>query len=272
MNISWADYRRPQGQEWYAWLLNELMPFELLPCLCHASPPTPRNGKTRTNGVPKLRDIERFAQFIEEVLERYQDRFDYIELWNEPDTRRNGSRCRNSDLEVSVQMLIDGASAVVMYGKKIVLGGIGPAGGTPYDHPWIQQNSDITENVDVIAVRAFPSQWNDPSDTWCGWPTTLVGLRPYARDHKIWITETGCVASTQGDEDAQVLRLNEAVFETDDAERIYWYTVLDLPNMYGELESFLGVSREPSERSYGLVGTDGRRKPVFDEMKTLLHS
>jgi CDP-paratose 2-epimerase len=222
-----------------------------------------------TNGVPKLKDLERFAQFLLEILEQYSDRFDYIELWNEPDNRVNGAYRNGSNQGVSMQMLIEGVSAATMYGKKIVLGGMNLTDPLA-SHPWIM-DSDILESLDVITARVFPGAWNDPDNTWCGWPTTLLGLKPHVFDYKIWITETGCATPTENHEEVQVQQLWDVVSGTAGAERVYWYTLLDLPNMYDDLRSSIGGHRE-SPCSFGLVAPDGRHKPAFDAMKELLHS
>jgi len=83
MDLSWADFHRPQGREWYSWLFAALGEFELLVCLWHTPPSLSMNGKS--NGPP--RKEKWFSEFVWEAIELYGEHFGAIELWNEPNNR-----------------------------------------------------------------------------------------------------------------------------------------------------------------------------------------
>src|SRR5919201_6364376 len=79
--VSWADWHVPGGERWYAWLLPRLAEdFELLPCLHHTPP---ARGAVPTIQSPPKRPRD-FADFVDAFLNRFDDLFETLELWNEP--------------------------------------------------------------------------------------------------------------------------------------------------------------------------------------------
>lgn len=265
MDVSWADYCRPNGPAWYAWLFDELEEFELLPCVWHTPPSISRNGKS--NGPPK--HVRQFSEFLYVLLEAHGDRFDAIELWNEPNNWLKWDRKSDPKWQVFANMIEYGAGAVLPYGKTVVLGGM-----SPIDGEWLkllQRRKTVLKDVDVIGIHAFPGQWNEPEETWEGWHAVFEYIEKYADGRDIWITETGYSAPKKIHQERQTKRMIEAMVQaTQHAKRIYWYTLMDLPNKYDEIEYHIGEYREPLERSLGLVTADGRRKEAFYTLKSLL--
>src|SRR5690606_13276840 len=81
--ISWADWHRPQGEQWYRWQMDQLQDFEVLLSIWHTPPSLAENEKA--SGPPRrLRD---YADFIGQVIGEFGDQFECLELWNEPNNR-----------------------------------------------------------------------------------------------------------------------------------------------------------------------------------------
>src|SRR5436305_7765759 len=79
--ISWRDWVRPGGEEWYEWLLPKLIArATVLPCFLYTPPAL--GIEPKSSSPP--RDPSAYGEFVEMVLERYAGRFPYVELWNEP--------------------------------------------------------------------------------------------------------------------------------------------------------------------------------------------
>src|SRR5437763_6018725 len=81
--LSWADFYRPGGKEWYDWQMNQLADFDVLLSIWH-TPPSISEGNSCNSPPRRLRD---FADFIDLVITRYGERFTHLELWNEPNNR-----------------------------------------------------------------------------------------------------------------------------------------------------------------------------------------
>jgi CDP-paratose 2-epimerase len=265
MDVSWADYHRPHGQAWYDWLFTLLSEFELLACVWHTPPSLSRNGKS--NGPPK--QLQLFSEFLWEILERYGRYIGAIELWNEPNNLIKWDTQIDTDWRLFATMVAFGAGTVALYKKTTVLGGMSPIDGGFIDH-LRQHEPEVLKNIDAIGVHAFPGQWNEHGDVWGGWPAIFDHLRHHTDDRGLWLTEVGSSTPTSRDELVQAERLYEAVEKAAEADRIYWYSLLDLPSRYDELEYCIGGYREPLEHSLGLVTADCSKKPGFFVMQELL--
>src|SRR4051812_30569779 len=83
--ISWADYYRLRGKEWYDWQMRRLREsgLEVLLSVWHTPPSISEAGAC--NAPPRrLRD---YADFIDRIITDYGDSFHHLELWNEPNNR-----------------------------------------------------------------------------------------------------------------------------------------------------------------------------------------
>lgn len=268
--ISWADWHRRGGVAWQSHVIRTFVArgIEVLPCLRHTPPSISSNGKC--NGPPlRLQD---FADFAGAVGQELGDCFTYVELWNEPNNTLKWDRDADPDWE-QFSLMFSMAAAVLrqFFKKKVVLGGM-----SPIDHRWIQELErwGAYQHVDVLAAHAFPGQWNEPVESWRGWPDAVAHLRSMAAGREVWITETGCATwDTERSFDAmntkQLYRLWECL-DTCSADRVYWYSLMDLPDQYDELEWTVGGYREERERHMGLVTAAGEHKRAFYALKQYL--
>ena len=104
----------------------------------------------------------------------------------------------------------------------LVLGGI-----SPIDASFIRLLKDrgLLEHLDAVAVHGFPLDWNHWQIN--DWPKKLDEIRAVT-DLPIWVTEVG--VSTFGAEEVQVFGLKRtAELLLGRAERIFWYSLMDLP-------------------------------------------
>jgi CDP-paratose 2-epimerase len=265
MDVSWADYHRRHGPAWYDWLFDLLSEFELLACVWHTPPSLSRNGKS--NGPPN--HLQLFPEFLWEILERYGRYVAAVELWNEPNNLIKWDAGIDRDWRLFAKMVAFGAGTVALYDKTAVLGVMSPIDGGFIDH-LRQQEPEVLKNIDAIGVHAFPGQWNEHGDVWGGWSAVFDHLRHHTDERSVWLTEVGSSTPRLPDELVQAERLYEAVERAAEADRLYWYSLLDLPARYDELEYCIGGYREPLEHSLGLVTADGSKKPGFFVMQELL--
>jgi CDP-paratose 2-epimerase len=265
IDISWADYHRTGGAEWYDWLFDVLQEFELLPCIWHTPPSLSMSGKS--NGPPE--NPQMLADFIWEVTERHGKYFTTMELWNEPNNQIKWDQDHDPEWRRFAEMVAWAAGAIACAGKRVVLGGM-----SPIDGGWLDQlrlhDEHVLRNVEIIGVHAFPGQWNERDEVWGGWQAVFEHLRAHVDGRAIWITEVGRSTPSRAEEREQVDRLLDLAKHAAGVERIYWYSLLDLPSHYDELEFLVGGYREPLEHSLGLVAADGRKKPAYFTMKELL--
>jgi hypothetical protein len=119
-HLSWAEYHRPGGQEWYDWLLPTLgRRLELLPCVHYTPPSLSRTGLS--SGPPhRLRD---YADFIDLALTRYGHCFSHVELWNEPNNLLDWDWRVDHDWQLFSEMIGDAAHWAQQRGWQVVLGG-----------------------------------------------------------------------------------------------------------------------------------------------------
>jgi CDP-paratose 2-epimerase len=148
----------------------------------------------------------------------------------------------------------------------------------PVDRHWLRlmQNHGALEDIDVVAIHAFPEMWwpNHPNwewyDHWHGWKRKIDSIRGLVGDRPIWVTETGLATwdvdrETESREDLQILMLERAAGAP--AERLYWYSLVDLSP---EREAIEGFHVDENEYHMGLVRWDGTRKDAFFRFRELL--
>ena len=85
--LSWADFYKEGGREWYNWLLPTLSKeVEILPCYLYTPPSIGEVAKTSSPPT----DLKAYANFLDVLITDYGQYFEYIELWNEPNNRSLG--------------------------------------------------------------------------------------------------------------------------------------------------------------------------------------
>ncbi len=266
--ISWADYYRPGGPEWLRWQLETLhgAGLELLACVWH-TPPSLAEGSS-CSGPP--RHLQAFADFIDVIISEYGHTFEWIELWNEPNNILKWNfRDHDPNWRKFGEMIGKAAYWAHRRGKRTVLGGI-----IPVDHHWLALMKDygVLPHIDRISFHAFPDMWWDDHRSWDqelrwkGWQAKFDYLERHTGRNRFWVTETGFATWDQrnkrrGGYVEQVARLRAALLAP--AERLYWYSAIDLAPHEPAIEMTEGNWFDAHEYHLGLESWDGWRKPAW---------
>ncbi|HYC00078.1 MAG TPA: hypothetical protein VEC57_13170 [Candidatus Limnocylindrales bacterium] len=268
--ISWADYHRPAGKQWYDWQMEQLADFDVLLSVWH-TPPSISEGGTCNSPPRRLQD---YADFIGQLCRQYGDYFTDLELWNEPNNWFKWNfRDHDPRWHKFARMLAMAAARARCHGKTAVLGGI-----IPVDAQWLDlmHRYDALINVEVIAIHAFPEMWWpdhynwDWHRDWHGWQAKVETIAAQCAGRPVWVTETGLATwdphhrrLARGD--LQVRMLEQA--SRAPVQRLYWYSLLDLDP---EREALDGFHVDENHYHMGLVGWDGTRKDAFFRLQELL--
>jgi CDP-paratose 2-epimerase len=267
--ISWADYHRPGGKRWYDHQMQILSDAGLtvLLSLWHTPPSLSESGSC--SGPP--RRLLDFADFLDEIVNRYTGQFDGLELWNEPNNRLKWDFTDyDPDWSKFAEMIAAAAYWAKHLGQRTVLGGM-----IPVDHHWLSalERRGALESIDVIAIHAFPGMWTGSSywwdwpGHWTGWPAKLQSIIPSCKGRPVWITESGYAtckgnSPTVGGFIEQSERLLNALLAP--AERLYWYCVRDLSYNYACIEMTEDGGRiDHREYHLGLSTVNGGRKTAW---------
>ena len=295
--VSWADFHRPDGPEFLAFVMESLGEFELLPSVWHTPPSISRNGAC--SGPP--RDLWDYANFLGQLIELHGDRFGDVELWNEPNGRYYWDFVHaDPQWRLFGQMIERAAGVVAGLGKRAVLGGLAPA-----DPTFVEMllGRGHLEDVPVVGVHGFPHMWGDhfvdgaggserpdaeacagggkvdAADgwdqpwRWSGWADRIAGFAAAGRGREVWVTETGLstwdagarAAGTPRALDAQAAALGAAAAAP--CPRVYWYGLDDLDPGRASIE---GHHADEHAYHFGLFGFDGRPKPAAAAFGRLL--
>ena len=261
--VSWADFHRPGGKAWYDYQMQALSEFEVLLSVWH-TPPSLAEGGVCAGPPRRLHD---YADFIEQVIAEYGGSFADLELWNEPNNRYKWDFASYDPMwEKFGAMVAEAARRARRRGKRTVLGGM-----IPVDASWLglMARYGALEHLDAVAIHAFPDMWWDGpicwewASHWEGWEQKLAVLRPVAGERPIWVTETGLATwdlerARPAHEPLQAQKLEEALATS--AERVYWYSLVDLAP---EREAIEGFHVDENEYHMGLVTADGRKKEAW---------
>jgi beta-xylosidase len=147
-----------------------------------------------------------------------------IKFWNEPNNLSHWDFQMDPEWREFAAMTRLAAETVRDMRPHLVrvLGGI-----SPIDPHFIDLlgGHGVLDVMDVVALHGFPLDWNH----WTidEWPDKVAEIEAVT-DLPIWVTEVG--ASSFGAEEVQVVR--PAAHDgaaVDRVERVYWYSLLDLP-------------------------------------------
>ena len=186
-----------------------------------------------------------------------------VMIWNEPNNLSHWDFNVDQDWVIFAKMARLAGAAVRAESASLtrVLGGI-----SPIDPAFVQnmQSKGVLDAIDAVAVHGFPLDWNhwQLSD----WPAKLDEIR--AVTHlPLWVSEVG--VSTFGAEEVQAFGLSRtAELLRGRAERIHWYSLLDLPRAWPATTRH----REAEGSSYyrhfymGVIREDGTPKLALEEL------
>lgn len=251
--MSWADSHRPDGWEWFDWLIPRLTSeVSVLPCFLYTPPSI--GIEPKTSSPP--RDPDEFASFVGQFLDRYGSHFRWVELWNEPNNLSEWDWILDQGWFVFADMVRRAAAVAHDKGMKTALGGM-----SPVDPEWLHLMCDygVVQEMDAIGIHAFPGSWEG---IWRGWGDPASQVREVLRErdlpgHEVWISETG-YSTWHHDPQGQL----EAFVEAIDApvERAYWYAMYDLDP---DLPTVSGFHLDEREYHFGIKHADGRPKPLY---------
>lgn len=147
-----------------------------------------------------------------------------IKFWNEPNNLSHWDFTLDPEWREFSAMTIMAAEAVRQARPELmlVLGG-----SSPIDPGFMSllKSYGVLDRLDAVAVHGFPLDWNHWHIN--EWPDKIAEIEDVAQK-PVWVTEVG--ASSFGADEVQVFgiqRMTELLI--DRVERIYWYSLLDLP-------------------------------------------
>lgn len=250
--ISWADWYREGTEEWYDWLFKELHnKVEILPCFLYTPPSI--GEAPRTSSPPKY--LKSYADFIDVMIEKYGDYFDWVELWNEPNNQIEYDFTLDYSWNKFSKMIDMAAYWAKQKGKKTLLGGM-----SPIDPNWLQMMAEYgtLENIDAIGIHGFPHVFDQQ---WTSWNDKITQvkkvLKRFDLEKELWISEAG-FSTWQNDEVKQFEEFKN-VLKTS-ADRVYWYSLNDLNPKNSTVGGF---HLDEREYFFGLKKTNGTKKLLY---------
>ncbi|MBI1912749.1 MAG: GDP-mannose 4,6-dehydratase [Deltaproteobacteria bacterium] len=238
LEISWAEYITPKGEEWYDWLIPRLAgEFGLLPVIL--STPEQFGIEPKSSSPPS--DTEPYLNFIKKLIERHGSSFNYLELWANPENHLNWDSRLDRDFGIFSSMMAQGSELARSLGKKTVLSFTG----NPKQLKAFN-DSGALGGVDVIGLFSIHDFNNDTDwNQAYGIIKELFSVTPKA----VWITGAGY--NTGGyDEFGQIKEFISAIDTP--VERLYWSSLYDGDKPENENSSKLGLKK-----------TDGTEKLLF---------
>lgn len=250
--ISWADYHTLEGQKWYEWLIPKLGEhLEILPCFLYTPPSI--GIAPKTSSPPK--GPKKFADFIDTIIGRYGEYFEWVELWNEPNNTSEYDFTLDSNWDIFCEMITCAAFWCRHLGKKVVLGGM-----SPIDPNWLDYMAQrkVLENVDAVGIHGFPGTFDSDIPNWDEIILPLQKVLDYhGLSPEIWITEVG-FSTWQHDEKQQIHAFLKVLKAP--VERVYWYSLYDLAMDRPTVDGF---HLDEREYFFGLKSSSGRPKLLY---------
>lgn len=250
--VSWAEWHVEGSPEWYDWLFPELSKHvEILPCFLY-TPPSFGEAE-RVSAPPK--NLKAFADFIDVMITRYGDYFEWVELWNEPNNIVEYDFTMDTSWNKFGEMIGNAAYWAQHRGKKTLLGGM-----SPIDPNWLQTMADknVLNYIDAVGIHGFPETFDQ---IWDGWEENLKAVREVLDrnnlDKEIWISEAG-FSTWQDDEVKQWQEFKKVISAS--ADRIYWYGLKDLDPQYATVAGF---HLDDREYYFGMKKHDGTEKLLY---------
>lgn len=250
--ISWAEWYADGSQEWFDWLIPTLSKeVDLLPCFLYTPPSI--GERKRTSSPPK--NLKDYADFLDVIITRYGEHFEWVELWNEPNNKLEYDFTLDYSWNKFSKMIGMAAYWAKHRGKKTLLGGM-----SPIDPNWLQMmiEQGTLDHIDAIGIHGFPHVFDQ---NWEGWDEHIISINEvlsrFGMQREIWITEAG-FSTWQQDQVKQYEELKNALDTK--AARLYWYSLKDLDPSKPTVGGF---HLDEREYHFGLRKADGTKKLLF---------
>lgn len=182
-------------------------------------------------------------------------------VWNEPNNASHWDFALDPEWHAFGAMAAEAGRAIRAESASVrrVLGGI-----SPIDPVFVGKMRDrgVLAEMDVVAVHGFPLDWN----LWSieEWPAKLACIRRVT-DLPVWVTEAGVSSFASERVQAEGLRRSAEVL-AGKAERVHWYSLLDLPRAWEATTRHKQREGSSYQRHFhmGLIREDGTPKPALD--------
>ena len=184
-----------------------------------------------------------------------------IKFWNEPNNLSHWDFRMDPEWREYATMTCIAAEAVraICPELRLVLGGL-----SPIDPGFLSllRGYGVLDCLDTIALHGFPLDWNHWQID--EWPDKVAEVEAVT-DLPIWVTEVG--VSTFGADEVQVFGLRRtAELLLGRVERVYWYSLLDLPPAWEATTRHKESEGSSYYRHFhmGLIRPDGTPKPAVE--------
>jgi CDP-paratose 2-epimerase len=249
LTVSWADWDTPEGEQWYRWLLPYLASqVNVIPCVLYTPP---RQAVAPRVSAPPW-DPKAYADFIDVLITRLGNCFEWIEFWNEPDRLSEWDRTLDPHWQSFCAMIGSAAYWAQQRGKRTVLAGL-----NTYDPNWheLMFRRGVMQYIDAVGIHGFPGTCEA---NWEGWAGVVQSIQQILTQHRsgaeIWISAAGY--STWRHDEYEQLRAFAGAAEAP-VERVYWYAARDFNPEFPTRDGFHADDRD---YHFGLRRNDGTPK------------
>jgi CDP-paratose 2-epimerase len=247
--ISWADWEKPEGEAWYRWLLPQLARrLNVVPCVLY----TPLSQAVAPRVCAPPWDPKAYGDFIDVLITRLGDCFEWIELWNEPDRLCEWDRTLDPHWEKFCAMVGGAAYWAQRRGKRTLLAGL-----NVFDPNWLELmfRRGVMQYIDAVGVHGFQGSSEVP---WQSWRAMVQSVQQILDQHRsgaeIWIS--AAAYSTWRHDEYEQLRAFTSVAAAP-VDRLYWYAARDLDPEFSTRDGF---HLDDRDYHFGLSRSDGTPK------------
>jgi hypothetical protein len=187
-----------------------------------------------------------------------------IGLWNEPSNPAYWDQGHDPEYRAFGEMVTYAAQAIGSAAPRVarVLGGV-DANDTAVLHRLLEDRG-LRDHVDAVGVHGFPYDWSHfRSEDWrAAYDACVLTASPLP----VWVTEAGASSYDGVRIQRRAFRDTQAMLVA--ADRLYWYSLLDLPlsaapyDYFGE--TFGHIYRR--HHFFGLFTANGWPKPAVGEL------